>query len=137
MYPVIAASAPPIGYGFTAKQIARSLLVLGPFAIFTQLVCYPWLSKRVSYVSSWRISSVMFLFIYGIFPFVPGPQTAPAWLEWTCLLLALSVRIAGLVIGYTSIAVLVSLLRCLSTFSLLLQRASGLFTDKRTRHSGH
>ncbi|GIZ45926.1 hypothetical protein CKM354_000907200 [Cercospora kikuchii] len=107
MYPVIAASAPPIGYGFTAKQIARSLLVLGPFAIFTQLVCYPWLSKRVSYVSSWRISSVLFLFIYGIFPLLPGPESAPAWLEWMCLLFALAIRIAGLVIGYTSIAVLV------------------------------
>lgn len=137
MYPVIAASAPPIGYGFTAKQIARSLLVLGPFAIFTQLVCYPWLSKRVSYVSSWRISSVLFLFIYGIFPLLPGPESAPAWLEWMCLLFALAIRIAGLVIGYTSIAVLVSSLCCRFVLSLLRRRAERSVADERIRCSGH
>ncbi|KAF2208038.1 hypothetical protein CERZMDRAFT_101736 [Cercospora zeae-maydis SCOH1-5] len=105
MYPVIVASDPSIGYEFFAKDIAHSLLVLGPFAIFTQVGFYPWLSKRISYVHAWRISSLTFFCSYAIFPLLPGPRSAPVWVEWTCLLLALAVRIAGLVIGYTSIAV--------------------------------
>jgi hypothetical protein len=106
MYPLIAATAPPIGLGFSSHQIARSLLVLGPVVLLIQLICYPWLAKRLSYVSLWRLSALMFLAAYVGLPLLPLLKAGTA-LQWVCLCTTLGCRVAAVVIGYTSIAILV------------------------------
>lgn len=107
MYPAIAATSQPVGLGFSSSEIARTLLFLSPIVLTVQFVVYPKLSKRFSYPTLLRASSILFLIVYISFPFVVG-LSSKSWLQWICLLVLLAIRITAVVIGYTSMAILVS-----------------------------
>lgn len=107
MYPAIAATSPPIGLGFSSNEIAKTLLFLSPVVFTVQFVGYPVLSKRLTYANLWRISSVFFLVVYMAFPFLMELPNK-SYLQWSCLYLLLAMRISAVVIGYTSVAILVS-----------------------------
>lgn len=106
MYPAIAATKLPIGLGFTSSEIARTLLFLSPIVLTVQFVGYPMLSQRLTYATLWRISSIFFLVVYISFGFVLELPNK-SLLQWSCLYLLLGMRIAAVVIGYTSVAILV------------------------------
>ncbi|KAL1588455.1 hypothetical protein WHR41_03127 [Cladosporium halotolerans] len=108
MYPAIAATKLPIGLGFTSSDIARTLLFLGPIVLTVQFVGYPMLSQRLTYATLWRISSILFLVVYISFGFVLELPNK-SLLQWSCLYLLLGMRIAAVVIGYTSVAILLTL----------------------------
>lgn len=113
MYPVIAATDEPIGLGFTPGQIAQSLLFLGPVVLIVQLLCFPSLAKRMTYVGLWRMSSGMFCAAYVLFPLlVTGVPRTPVAVQAVELAIVLGIRVAAVVIGYTSIAILVGFYEC-------------------------
>ncbi|KAL2752847.1 hypothetical protein ACRALDRAFT_213193 [Sodiomyces alcalophilus JCM 7366] len=68
MYPAIAATRQPIGLGFSSSEIAKTLLFLSPVVLAIQFVGYPALSKRLTYATLWRTSSILFLVVYMSFP---------------------------------------------------------------------
>jgi hypothetical protein len=106
MYPAIAATRRPIGLGFSSNDIAKTLLFLSPVVFIVQFFGYPMLSKRLTYTTLWRVSSILFLVVYVSFPFTTELPTK-SWLQWSYLYLLLAARITAVVIGYTSVAILV------------------------------
>jgi hypothetical protein len=133
MYPVVAATRPPDGLGYTSSQIATTLLLTSPVLLIVQLVGYPILSTRFSYTALWGSSSVMFLLVYLAYPFALLLPTG-SWLQWSCICGLLGIRISAVVIGYTSLAVLVRALQAcagFSTFASLTITTAG--TGRATR----
>lgn len=83
----------------------------------TALLTFPWLTTKISYLSLYRLTAVIFVVIYPLFSFLPelgnltdGSQREPRILLWACLLILMVVRYAVLAIGLTSLQVLVSLM---------------------------
>ena len=109
MYPAIAATSQPTGLGFSSSEIAKTLLFLSPVVLTVQFVGYPALSTRLTYATLWRISSILFLVVYMIFPFTMDLPNK-SYLQWSFLCLLLAFRVSAVVIGYTSVAILVSAL---------------------------
>ncbi|KAF1818301.1 MFS general substrate transporter [Dissoconium aciculare CBS 342.82] len=108
MYPVVAATLPPIGLGYTSIQVATTLLLTSPVLFAVQLIGYPILSTRFSYTKLWGLSSILFLFVYLACPFAIL-LPAGSWLQWSSFCGLLAIRISAVVIGYTSLAVLLAL----------------------------
>ena len=107
MYPVIAATEQPIGLGFSSNTIAQSLMILCPFLVLFQIGIYPQLSKWLSYGALWRLSSLVFIAVYLAFGFIPSLNGSPS-LQLICLYALLAIRVGAVVVGYTSVAILVS-----------------------------
>lgn len=106
MYPAIAATKQPVGLGFSSSEIAKTLLFLSPVVLVTQFVGYPVFSRRLTYATLWRISSILFLVVYLSFP-VTVELPSKSLLQWGYLYFFLAIRIAAVVVGYTSVAILV------------------------------
>lgn len=94
------------GLGFRPKDIATSLSLMGPVIFIAQLWGYPFLNSRLDTLKLWYISSVGFATVYPLVSLMPMIQQEG--MRWVCLQLLLAVRFVGLVIGYTSLNILVN-----------------------------
>ncbi|RAL01131.1 MFS transporter [Aspergillus ibericus CBS 121593] len=103
-------TSPPVGLGFTSAQIAKTLSCMSPVLLLAQFVGYPILSRYLSPLGLWRWSTVTFILVYPLFPFLPR-LTAPSVdrpVLWAALLLILAGRFVAIVVAYTSMAVMLN-----------------------------
>lgn len=78
---------------------------MGPVIFLVQLFGYPLLNARFSTLTLWLTSSAVFASIYPLFSLLP--MITGASIRWASLLLLLAIRIAFVVVGYTSLNILV------------------------------
>lgn len=86
---------------------------MGPVIFGTQLLLFPRLSSRFSALSLWRCSAIVSAVVYPMFSLLPslagtGDEAPRGVLLWCVLFSLLLLRFAANVIGYTSMAILVS-----------------------------
>ncbi|KAF7507756.1 hypothetical protein GJ744_010185 [Endocarpon pusillum] len=94
------------GLGFRPKDIATSLSLMGPVIFIAQLWGYPFLNSRLDTLKLWYISSAGFATVYPLVSLMPMIQQEG--MRWVCLQLLLAVRFMSLVVGYTSLNILVN-----------------------------
>ena len=105
MYPVIAATHAPAGLGLSSNEIASSLAFVSPVIFFVQIIGYPMISRRISILNMWRLAAVLTSTVYCLAP--PIIRIGSDQVRWTMLMALLGLRFVTVVIGWTSIAVLV------------------------------
>ena len=104
------------GLGFSAPEIASSLSLMGPTIFIVQLVGFPLLNSRFTTLTLWRGSAIMISVLYPLFSLLPHlnpnkDKGAENGTQWVFLILLLWGRFAVIIIGYTSISILVGIQR--------------------------
>ncbi|EPS39328.1 hypothetical protein H072_6931 [Dactylellina haptotyla CBS 200.50] len=110
LFPLFAAASSDgnVGLGYTASQIASALSLMGIVIFFAQLVLYPLLNVRFNTLSLWRVSTASFVFIYPLFPLIPGLARSGYLVQKAVILVCMASRFTAIVIAYTSINILMN-----------------------------
>jgi MFS family permease len=109
VFPLWVASQPRIGFGWSSKDIGILLSMIGFFALFCQLIIYPWASKRVSPVSLFRTPIYLLMVVIITFPIISTYSIELGWVVWLLMISLMGIKT---IIGnflFTSIMVLVRL----------------------------
>jgi hypothetical protein len=101
---------PPIGLGFTSKDIGLLLSSIGVIQIICQLFGYPWASRHYSPLSLYRYPIVLLVLFFIILPFIPAffamNPGFSKWL-WPVVIFAFGVKSISENFIFTSVMILV------------------------------
>lgn len=78
---------------------------MGPVIFLVQLLGYPFLNARFNTLTLWITSAGAFAVVYPLFSLLPSARMA--WARWAGLMVLLAVRFSFVVVGYTSLNILV------------------------------
>lgn len=109
------------GLGFTSREIAISLSLMGFVIFVTQLSTYPMLNCHIGTLDLWRLSGMIFALVHPLFSLLPAISSGIG--RWATLLALLSVRFSMAVVGYTHLNILVmTVLRLHFELLLIIQQ---------------
>jgi hypothetical protein len=115
-----------VGLGWNSPDLAISLAIMGLVQLVAQFVLYPMINARVSTMTLYRWSSVMYIPLYMTCPVVShygdvwGPEGAT--LVWYLMLLNLTIRFTLSTFSYTAVMLMVSAIINASRTGLLFLR---------------
>lgn len=89
-----------------SQSIAKALSFAGPVMLIT-LLLFPWVHRKLGAIILWRSTAVIFIVVYPLFSLLPNLSQCGPVVRWIALLSLIALRYMSLVVGITSINILV------------------------------